>query len=165
MLGFEIFKPDLFLAEVGYYVCFCHVPVRTVSSDLDFYPGYFQPFFQITLCKIPENHPQNQFSKRVLNSHSSSQYQTDYFDTQKKRAVTIKVTALFHHNIYILLSSQRSGRSRAHIRVRPSHSPVTHTRVVRICRERVILRFWYFALCAKNQLSERQRVLIFGAWF
>ena len=85
--------------------------------------------------------------------------------THKKSAVTIKVTALFHHNIYILLSSQRSGRSRAHIRVRPSHSPVMHTRVVRICRERVILRFWYFALCAKNQLSERQRVLIFGAWF
>ncbi|MFZ2130893.1 MAG: hypothetical protein WAV44_09845, partial [Fusicatenibacter saccharivorans] len=118
----------------------------------------------ITLCKIPENHPQNQFSKRILNSHSFS-YTRQIILIHKKSAVTIKVTALFHHNIYILLSSQRSGRSRAHIRVRPSHSPVTHTRVVRICRERVILRFWYFALCAKNQLSERQRVLIFGAWF
>ena len=129
------------------------------------HPLLFQPFFQITLCKIPGNHPQNQSSKRVLNSHSFSQYQTDYFCHAKKTRQLSKLPRFLITISHILLSCQRSGRSRAHVRVRPSHSPVTHTRVVRICRERVILRLWHFALCAKNQLSERQRVLIFGAWF
>ena len=86
------------------------------------------------------------------------------FDTKKTPQLS-KLQLFLITTYHILLSCQRSGRSRSHIRVRPSHSPVTHTRVMRICRERVILRFWHFALCAKNQLSERQRVLIFGAWF
>ena len=132
-----------------------------ISVSIPFFSSHFSRLLFVKSPKITrKTNFQNEFLKTI---HFPNTRQI-IFDTKKTPQLS-KLQRFLIITYHILLSCQRSGRSRAHIRVRPSHSPVTHTRVVRICRERVILRFWYFALCAKNQLSERQRVLIFGAWF
>ena len=123
------------------------------------HPLLFQPLFQITLCKIPENHPQNQFSKQILNSHSFSQYPTDYF-WHKKNAATLKAAALSHHNIpYSSFMSTQWALPLPHPCPSFTQPRNAHKGDARF-RELVILRLCHFAktMRQKSKLAVAQTV-------